>query len=185
MPRAGLDSRALVEAAVRLADRGGYSALTLKALAHALKVKPPSLYNHVSSLEALQRALMLEAFRQLYERLVHAVAGRSKAEALRHLASEWRAFAREHPGLYAATVRAPEKGDKEAKAESARVLELVRKVLSGFGRDAADTLHTARSLRAAFHGFATLEASGGFGLPLDSEQSYAHMVELLIRGLEG
>ena len=57
MPRAGLNSAAVVEAAARLADSEGLAAVTLAHLAEQLGVRPPSLYAHVASLEDLRRRL--------------------------------------------------------------------------------------------------------------------------------
>jgi hypothetical protein len=34
------------------------------------------------------------------------------------------------------------------------------------------------------HGFATLEISGGFGMPADIDESFARLVELYIAGLQ-
>jgi AcrR family transcriptional regulator len=184
MPRAGLDRATLVAAAVELADRHGYAALTLRALAERFDVKPPSLYNHILSLEALQRELQLEGVRQLGDRLARAAAGRAGADALRELARAWREFAREHPGLYAATVRAPDPRDKEAQAASERVLEVVKAVLSGYGLRHTEAIHAARALRASLHGFVTLEAAGGFGLPVEIEASYGRLVDMLAAGLD-
>jgi hypothetical protein len=33
------------------------------------------------------------------------------------------------------------------------------------------------------HGFATLEVAGGFGLPLDLDESFNQLVEVFIRGM--
>ncbi|MEX1295569.1 MAG: TetR-like C-terminal domain-containing protein, partial [Candidatus Limnocylindrales bacterium] len=39
------------------------------------------------------------------------------------------------------------------------------------------------SLRAALHGFASLESAGGFGLPQDVERSFEWMVQAFEGGL--
>jgi hypothetical protein len=38
-------------------------------------------------------------------------------------------------------------------------------------------------VRAALHGFVTLEAGGGFGLPLSVDDTFARLVDALDRGL--
>ena len=40
---------------------------------------------------------------------------------------------------------------------------------------------TVRAVRSVVHGFATLEAEGGFGLPLDCDESFRRMIDMLIR----
>jgi hypothetical protein len=42
----------------------------------------------------------------------------------------------------------------------------------------------SRALRSALHGFASLEAAGGFGLPRDVNRSYRFLVDTLITGLQ-
>ena len=47
-----------------------------------------------------------------------------------------------------------------------------------------DALHAVRALRATVHGFATLEIAGGFGLPLDCDESFRRLVQVLILGMQ-
>lgn len=183
MPRVGLDREAVVEAAIALADRAGIEGLTIKSLAQKLGVQPPSLYNHVESLEALRRALALEGMRRLASDFAHATAGRSRDDAVRELARAYRAFARKHPGLYAASRVAPAKTDTEALHASARVVGVVVAVLSGYGLSDDDAIHATRALRAALHGFVDLETHGGFGLKTDVGASFERMIDLLTLGL--
>jgi hypothetical protein len=48
-----------------------------------------------------------------------------------------------------------------------------------------EAIHALRGLRSLVHGFATLEISGGFGIPLDLDESFSRLVDLFITGLEG
>jgi hypothetical protein len=56
-------------------------------------------------------------------------------------------------------------------------------VLDSFGLSGDDALHAVRGLRSIVHGFATLEVMGGFGLPLDCDESFRRLVSMFIRGL--
>ena len=56
-------------------------------------------------------------------------------------------------------------------------------MLAGYGLEGDDAIHAARAVRAALHGFAVLEAGGGFGIKLDLDESFARLVGLLDRGL--
>ena len=42
-----------------------------------------------------------------------------------------------------------------------------------------EAIDATRALRAALHGFVTLEAVGGFGLPRDVDRSFARLVQIL------
>ena len=54
MARAGLTKDRIVRKAAELANEVGFDKITLKLLADSLHVQPPSLYNHIEGIEALQ-----------------------------------------------------------------------------------------------------------------------------------
>jgi hypothetical protein len=56
-------------------------------------------------------------------------------------------------------------------------------VLRGYGLDDAAATHAIRRLRATVHGFADLEAGGGFGLPEDIETTYDQVIDMYVRSL--
>lgn len=180
MPRAGLSPDVVVARAGDLADASGYDALSLAVLADDLGVRVPSLYKHVGGLPDLQRRLALAGMRDLLEALARATSGLAGREALGALATAHRAYARRHPGRYAATLRAPRPGEgEELLAVAGALTELLLDVLRGYGRTGADAVHAARTVRAALHGFVALEAAGGFGLPEAVDDSYARLVDAL------
>lgn len=177
MPRAGLSTGVVVREAADLADEIGYDALTLTALAARLHVAVPSLYKHVESLDALRRQVALLAVEELGSAMREAV------DDLQALARAYHRYALDHPGRYAATVRAAPAGDHELLAADDAAVDVVLEVLRPYGLRGDDLVHAARSLRAALHGFALLEAGGGFGLPQDVERSFQWMVQTLEAGL--
>ena len=46
-----------------------------------------------------------------------------------------------------------------------------------------DAIHAVRIVRSALHGFVSLELNGGFGLPLDLDETFARLVDVLAKGL--
>jgi AcrR family transcriptional regulator len=183
--RPGLDRAKIVEAAVEIIDAEGSDALTLNRLASAVGVKVPSLYNHMDGLPGLQRELSLLSTRRLRERVTQVVVGKSGPAALRALAHSYRGFAKESPGLYLAGVRSSVgTADAELEDEQARLVGLVLAVVSSFGLEGDAAVHAVRGLRSLVHGFVTLEIAGGFGMPLDCDQSFAMLVDIFISGLE-
>jgi AcrR family transcriptional regulator len=183
MPRAGLSPAAVVAAAAGLADAQGLDAVTLAAVAGALGVRTPSLYNHVGGLDDVRRGIALTAVRELGDALRDAAVGRAGDDALTAQARAYRAYAREHPGRYAATQRAPAGDDPTLAAAGARAVDALLAVLRGYGLDGDDAIHAARAVRSALHGFVALEAGGGFGIPVDLDESFDRMVAALARGL--
>lgn len=183
MPRVGLSIEQILTEAAEVADREGLSALTLSALAERLKIRSPSLLHHVGSLRRLQERLGTLGCRRLREALSQAALGRAGADAVRSLAHAFRAFAQEHPGLYAAVQLPPPADDAEAVEEARKVVEVVALSLRGVGLPEAQGVHAVRALRAGLHGFVVLELQGGFGLPDDVDESFEALVEVLVDGL--
>lgn len=179
MARAGLSTERVVDEAARLADEVGLDRVTLSALAERFGVAQPSLYKHVDGVGGLQRQLAARATRDLGEALGGAAMGRAAGDALFAVAAAYRRFALDHPGRYAATVRAPDPADAEHTAATDRVLSTVLAVLAGYGLTGDDAVDAARALRSALHGFAALEAAGGFGLPRDVDRSFDRLVAAL------
>ncbi len=186
VPHVRLDKPTVVQAAADLLDAEGVDALTLSRLAEQLGVQTPSLYNHVDGLPGLQRELARLNARQLGERLAEAAIGQAGPDGVLAVAQAFRAHIRAHPGLYLATVRASgnlEAPDADLQAAERRVLDIVVAVVASLGLTGDDALHAVRGLRAVTHGFATLEIAGGFGMPLDLDESFRRLMSSLIRGL--
>jgi len=185
-PRRGLDKAGVVQAAADLVNTEGVEALSLGLLARLLGVQPPSLYNHIDGLHGLQREMAILNTRLLGERLGKAALGKSGAEALRAVAEAFRTYIKENPGLYLSTLRAggtQTPVDVELGQAEGRVLEIVLAAMSSFNLERKEAIHFVRGLRSVVHGFTTLEIAGGFGIPLDIDESFHRLVELLIRGL--
>jgi hypothetical protein len=69
-----------------------------------------------------------------------------------------------------------------AAVASARGLEPFAAVLRGYDIAPQDMTHALRALRSVFHGFATLQADGGFQWSTDVDESFEWLVELVDRG---
>ena len=185
MPRMGLDAERVVDAAAAIADADGLEAVTLARVAGELGVRAPSLYNHVDGRPGLLRAVALLAVRELTAVLRDAAVGRAGDEALAATARAYRDYARDHPGRYAASVAAPTSDDSEHRAAARETFEVVAAVLRSWDLSGDEAIHAARTFRSAVHGFVALEAAGGFGIPLDLDDSFDHLVATLAAGLTG
>jgi AcrR family transcriptional regulator len=183
MPRAGLAPAAVVAAGAVLADEVGLAGLTMGLLAERVGVRTPSLYKHVDSLDALRRGIAIQAKRELGDCLARAAAGRSGPDALHAFAAAYRRWVLDHPGRYAATIRAPGPGDEEDRQASDDTVRILLDILAGSGVPDAHAIDAARAFRSAMHGFVSLESAGGFGLPQDVDHSYRFLIETLILGL--
>lgn len=185
MARRGLDHTAVVDGAVLLVNEQGAESLSLAELAARFRVRTPSLYNHIDGLDALRRDLTLRALHALSDALARSATGLSRGDALRGLARAYRAFALANPGLYPFLVRTTEDGDDEVRQVANDLMTILLAVLRGYGLPEAETIHAARAVRSALHGFVTLELGNGFGLPEDVEISFEKLLTMLDRGLQG
>jgi AcrR family transcriptional regulator len=166
----------VVAAAAEVADEVGFDGLTLASVADRFGVAVPSLYKHVDGLDGLRRGVAVLSIRELGRAL-------APAATLGEMAVAYRGFAHAHPGRYAATIRAVDPGDEEGTVASDEVLATALRVMSGYDLAGADAIDATRALRAALHGFVTLEAAGGFGIPQDVDRSFDRMVGAFDRAL--
>jgi AcrR family transcriptional regulator len=183
--RAGLTPGRIVDEAGALADEVGLSQLSFAALAARLGVKVPSLYKHVTGLDAVRQAMSVTAKSELAEQLARAASGRARHDALHALADAYRGWAAEHPGRYESTLRAPLPDDPADVAASGRAIEVIFDALRGYGLAEDRLVDTTRMLRASLHGFVALEAAGGFALPVDVDRSFTRMVSAIAGSIAG
>jgi len=188
MPRRDrIDTETVVRAAVDLLNEAGAAELTLGKIAHRLGIRTPSLYNHISGLPGLYRELAVYNAQNLGDRLIEAAVGKTGRQALTDMAEAYRAYIKEFPGLYQASLRSSGKQDKvdDALREAEeRIVRTGLAVMSSIGIQDQDAIHALRGFRSLVHGFASLEIAGGFGLPLDCDESFRRLVEYFIDGLE-
>ena len=181
--RAGLDQAIVVQAAAKLADTEGWENISLAMLATQLGVRTPTLYHYVEGLPGLRRELALYGLHESAKRLGRAVMGKAGDEAVIALADAYRAFAHEHPGLYEATTRAASPDDKELDAASWEVLDIALRALSSYKLSQEDAFHAIRMLRSFVHGCVTLEAVGGFGMPLEVDETFRRLIAMYLQYL--
>lgn len=179
--RVRIDGAELAAAAESLVDESGWEALTMTALAAAVGVKTPSLYHHVSGLDAVRAAVQVRAMAQLADELRAAAMGRTGTPGFRALADVHRSYAARYPNRYEALTRPPVDraaylvaGTGAAEAIAAMVGPLD---LTGRG------LWVELAAFAAIHGFIVLERSGFFGAEVDADHVFALVVEGAIASL--
>ena len=178
-----IDRALVLGAAADLVDRRGVEALTLAAIAAELGVRVPSLYHHVDGLPQLRTALRARALRLLHVTLAEATVGRADRDALAGVVHGLRRFAHAHPGLLGFTASVGPEDDAEARAAGEAVVALIFSVLRGYRLEGSAAVHATRVLRAALHGFVTLEAAGGFARAEEVEDTLEALVGVLDAGL--
>jgi TetR/AcrR family transcriptional regulator, tetracycline repressor protein len=149
--RRPLSRRRILEAAVRLVDREGLEALSMRKLGGELGVEAMSLYNHVPNKDALLDGMV--------EVLLGELKIPSEKEGWeRRIREAYRAFrrlAREHPNVFPLlVVRPPDTMD------GVWLVEEFLKTLGGAGFDPETALYAFRVLSSYASGYAMAEIRG-------------------------
>lgn len=100
-------------ASTLLAERGDPDQVSIRAVASAAGVTPPSIYLQFANRRSLLRAVVEERFRDFDQRLSDAESGgRDPFDALRRRCRAYFTFAREYPGYYRVLFSASALGPK-------------------------------------------------------------------------
>jgi AcrR family transcriptional regulator len=183
VPRAGLSTRRVVEEAEALADERGLSEVGIATIAARVGVRAPSLYKHVTSLDALLQLLAVRAKSELARTLSEASAGAEPGAAIPAIATAYRRWAHAHPGRYSATLRAPLASDPADIEASSRAVAVILDALDTMGITGGEAIDATRAIRSALHGFVALEAAHAFELP-EVDASFDRMITALCYSIE-
>lgn len=183
-PKHALDLTTILKEAANIADEYSYLEVSLATLAKKLGIRPPSLYNHFNGLADLREKLAVYGIERLYEALEEHTIGGSGENRILNVSKAYINFARKHPGLYEATLSAPNPENDEVQRAGSKIVELAVSMLQVYGLEGDTSLHAVRGLRSILHGFSMLEQKGGFGLALDTDRSLELIISSFLRGLE-
>jgi len=154
---------ALVQAALREAERGGPETISLKALARQLGVSQPAPYRHFADRDALLAAVTAEAFRQFNTVLRESMRRPSKRSKLSRIARATLDFGLRRNGVYrlmfaSRTMAAASKGSELHQA----AIETFALVLEALEAPAVGLLRERYALQvwAALHGVVMLAEQG-------------------------
>lgn len=182
--RVGIKPEAVIAAAAEIADLGGWNDVTPSNVAARLGIKTPSLYNHISGQDDLRQKLAVHASRQLLGRMIDAAVGQSGKAAIVNVGVAYVRYVREHPGMYEATYRVGMPRPPEFEQIAQDILRLLYRLLEPFRLTEEEAVHAIRGLRSLLHGFASLEAAGGFQMPVDKDASLTRIIAHYMDGFQ-
>jgi AcrR family transcriptional regulator len=182
-PKIGLEISYIIEAAGEIADQYGVQEVTLANLAKKLGIRPPSLYNHFDGLTGLRKKLAIHGMEKLYKVMADAAIGVSGTEAVLSVSLAYVNFARKHPGIYEATLLAPDPEDVDVQQAGAKIVDLSVRILQAYHLEGESALHAVRGLRSILHGFSSLEQKGGFKIALDLDESLMVIIKAFLAGI--
>ena len=157
--------RALVDAARRLLEAEGPSALSLRAVAREAGVSPAAPYHHFKDKAELLDAVASEGWDILGAQMLE---GKSSAEGLHQLTAlgiAYVCFARENPALYRVmydAARDKETLPEEVQNDKDSAYCMVRDTMIEHGADPTDEIHLELASTAAWCGAHGLAEMAGF-----------------------
>ena len=181
---AKLDQNLITQAALTIIDSTEHTELTLSAIARELDVTQPALYYHVDGIDDILRWVGLAVRVELAAVLSSATIGLSRGDAVRAVADAWRSFSQAKPSLYKSTEWHPVEGDADLEAAVGQVLSILAGSLRSFDLSDDERANAALALRSTLHGFVSFELGAGNPSPQGANDSFTHVIELLITGIE-
>lgn len=174
----------VIVGAAEFADAHGADVLTLAALARELGTSAPALLKHVRSTDDLRAAVAVLALAQLSSELDIATAGLHGTPALTAAAASYRRFALAQPGRYALGFSTRDAQTASGEPADRELVILIERVLAGRGLDSVAMTDAGRIVRAALHGYVSLELAGGFARGAEPGSTFDAMIHLLDRSPE-
>lgn len=175
MARTGLPYEFILDTALQLVEEKGFYKFSMHDLANALGIKTPSLYNHFSGIQQLQKELALKIERELYQQSINAMKDNSPDNMIRALAHTQLEYARQHPHLYQVILSLPNIEQNNLADDNDyfrhvqqfqrpnvawHSVEPIRTALNQYQLNEADSIHLNRMFRSMIHGYISLAAAG-------------------------
>lgn len=181
----GLTKKIIVAEAVAFIDETGQPEISLHELARRLKIKTPSLYNHIKNTKELQYAVFQYAIEKFVSNQLSATKDKQKDAAVKAFAEAYHSFAAANKGLYRLIMSMPSENDDRGKEMAVPLLDTVVAILSGYNLTEEAIAHWQRVFRAILHGFISQEYLGYFYYysDIDLKKSREIAVQCFLDGL--
>lgn len=163
--RETLTREKVIQAAVKLADAGGFNSLSMRKVAAELGVEAMSLYNHVASKSDLIDGLVEEVFAEVE---IAEPGSTDWKIAMRDRANSLRAALRRHPWAVGLM-----EGRMNPGPHTLRNHDAMMGCLREAGFDFRDAVHAYSIMDAYIYGFALQER----GLPFDAPEETADVMK--------
>ena len=155
--------REIVEAARRILEREGESALTMRRLAADLGLKAPSLYKHFPDKEALELELIVIGLEESATAFETALATRPRSQ-IAALGTAYREYARAHPHIYRLMTERPLPRERLPVGLEYRAAAPLTQAMG--------SVAGARAAWALAHGLVMLEINGRFPADADIDAAW-------------
>jgi AcrR family transcriptional regulator len=155
----------IVNAARELLEHDGIDGLSMRRVAQSLDIRAPSIYKHIPDKDALETAIISQAFEE--QAAIFQAAIENSADPLMALAHAYRAFAGQHPHLYRLMTERPLNRELLDPGSEQRA---GRPIYQATGEDP----DLARAAWAFAHGMTILELNHRFPPDADLDAAWEH-----------
>ena len=173
----------VLQAASEIADRDGLSGVSLKAVAAALQIRTPSLYNHIDSLDELLREVAHTGMRTMNCQMTQAVIGVSGDAAIRAIAVAYLRFMVAHPGVYETIQWASWHTNDQTKQILSEYNSLMEKLVQSCGLSISDVSPIVSVLTGFLHGYATQQLGSALSNPKAAITDMSSALDIILLGI--
>ena len=184
MAKGNIDDKVIIEAAAQISNRDGLEKLSLKAIAEELKIKSPSLYNHISGLEEVKEKLMIYGWKRMEEDIINSAVGISGYDALKSMCYAFFDYAVNNKGVFSAMLWYNKYENDEMNNATTKIFNLLYRILKPFNISKNNIEHIIRTLRSFLEGFSLLVNNNAFGSPISIKESFSLSLEIIISGIK-
>lgn len=146
----------VIEAACEIADESGMSAVSLKAVAQRLGIRPPSLYNHVDDLESLLHGAAQAGMSEMNRRMTSAAVGVAGESAITAVAEQYAGYMVQHPGVYEISQWATWHNDEKTAELFREYFSLISALVEKIGCSESDLGEVTDIITGFLHGYCTM-----------------------------
>lgn len=177
--RRDLTTHKIIEKAAELLESEGRNGLSLHKLARSLRIKTPSLYNHISGYDDLMEELSVYGMKLLKDKWDMEDLN---LETLMDLFLE---FAQEYPELCKLTQSPPIRVSKKWNQQAHSVSIVPILLVSKYSKKEDEVIHKIRFLRSFLYGFSNLLVEEGFQKEESLRETYAFSKERILKAIKG
>jgi len=149
----------ILNAAIRILEKGGVEALTTRAVCQAAGVTAPTLYHHFGDKDGLLRVIVARGVAEFMALKRANQQTRDPLADLRKGWNGWIAFAAERPNLFQLMIEST-RNDPSISQESFAIMRLIIERLDQSGRLRIDIETATRAVWAASNGILVLFMQG-------------------------
>lgn len=173
----------VIQTASGIADRDGLSGVSLKAVAAALQIRTPSLYNHIDSLEDLLHGVAHSGMREMNHQMTQAVVGISGDAAIHAIGTAYLRFMIAHPGVYETIQWAAWHQNNETEQILSDYHCLMGKLVLSCGLSIANPDPVVRLLEGFLHGYATQQLGSALAQPDAAFMDMSSALDIVLLGI--